>query len=275
MERKSNTLQNGIATNIHIRNGSETSLLSEHFHKYHELYFLLEGNAKYFIENTILNVESGQTVFIKQGNIHKTTYDYGKSSKRILISFTSDFLGEEYFPIVSKLEKEKTILPSAEASKEIRSLFFKIHDEYSVRKDFSLLQCKNLLRELMVILSRKKPDANSTALTENESIIQKAAEYISNHLEDDLNLKLLSSKFGMSESHFSRTFTQCTGFGVSKYIKFKRLQKAEALLSSNKYTIAEIAMRCGFNYSNYFISEFKKYKEITPFQYAHKNKNNK
>jgi len=271
METNKSVLQNGISTDVYVRNGTETSLMNDHFHKYHELYFLLEGNAKYFIENEIVNVKSGQGVFIKKGNIHKATYDYGKSSKRILICFTSDFIGEEYFSLLTRLDNNKFFSPTSVTQKEIERLFFQILSENSDQKEFYLPQCKNLLRELTVLLSREKTGSSPTVLNENERIIQEAAEYISNHLEEDLSLKDLASRHAMSESHFSRTFSHCTGIGVSRYIKFKRLQKAEALLNLNRYTVAEIAIRCGFNHSNYFIREFKQYKGITPFQYAAKN----
>ena len=42
------------------------------------------------------------------------------------------------------------------------------------------------------------------------------------------------------------------------------------LLASPDLTITEIAYRCGFNDSSYFVKTFRKYMGITPRAYAHR-----
>jgi AraC-like DNA-binding protein len=111
-------------------------------------------------------------------------------------------------------------------------------------------------------------------LSHNEIIIQGAAKYISSHINEEIALHTLADMYAMSDSYFSRLFKEYTGVGVSKYIKLTRLRKAEKLLVSGNYSITEIALKCGFNNSNYFISEFKKHKGTTPFKYASLNKEN-
>ena len=271
MDKQKNILSTGFSVELYTRPSTETNLVADHSHKFHEFYFLLEGKAKYWINNEIINVNANQVAYVKKGYMHKATYDYGSTSKRMSIWFTTEFVGEEYLSILGALDKKKIISASVEYQEQINHLLWRIRKEYEEQKEQYLLQCKNLLRELIIVLSRQQVPLPSEELTPNEAIIQNAAQYISAHLDEDLSLKGLASMYAMSGSHFSRTFTRCTGVGVSKYIKITRLRKAEKLLVQNKYSIAEIAMKCGFNNSNYFISEFKKYKGVTPFQYATKN----
>ena len=43
-----------------------------HFHDEHEIYYLVNGNTKYFIGDKIFQVESGNFVIIPAGVNHKT-----------------------------------------------------------------------------------------------------------------------------------------------------------------------------------------------------------
>lgn len=248
----------------------DTSLGSEeHLHKYHEIYLLLEGSTKYFINNEIGNLHKNEIAFVRSGYVHKTSYDNGCHTKRMLLCFTTEFISERYLGMLNKLGKRKFL--SIGDDSELFSRFLKIYHEFINRQEQYLEQCRNLLREIVIELSRSQTAWTPQRLSNNEIVIQSAAQYISTHLNEDISLHTLAKISAMSDSHFSRTFKQYTGLGVSKYTKLKRLQKAEKLLAANKYTITETALNCGFNDSNYFISEFKKHMGITPLQFAKLN----
>ena len=265
-------LPNGFSSDIHTRKTSEVFVMNDHSHKYHEFYFLLEGTAKYFINNEIITVSSHEVAFVKKGYIHKAAYDYGSSSKRLLVNFTSEFIGEQYLGLLKELGKKKFVSFDPDTSATISSIFQEIYIEYTSKQANYLNQCKNLLRELVIILCRQQPPKTAEKLSDNEILIENAAKYISANLNEDITLAKLAEMYAMSESHFSRTFKQYAGIGVSKYIKQLRLRQAEKLLVLDKYSITEIAIKCGFNNSNYFISEFKKYKGVTPHKYAITNR---
>ena len=249
---------------LDTRNKNEPFLPQNHIHKHYELYFLLKGETKYFVNDEILNIHQGETVFVKSGYIHKTAYEKEGNSKRILISFSAAFVGEEYFKLINQLGDKKVFAKN----EEVYRLFAKLYDEYSTKKPYYEEQCKNLLKTLIITLSRVDNPVYSKNLSENETIIQNATKYISENLAEEITLKKLAQTYAMSESHFSRTFKQYTGVGVSKYIKLTRLRQAEKLLGENKYSVTQVALMCGFLNSNYFISEFKKYKGITPLKYV-------
>ena len=261
----------GFCVELDVRNKNEVALPQKHFHKHHELYFLLSGETKYFINDEISYVHQGETAFIKSGYIHKATYETDNDSRRILVSFSSEFLGGDYGSFLKELGGKKLFAQND----RVYQLFIKLYDEYKLKDTYYIEQCRNLLRELVITLLRADVLINDKKLSDNEKIIQKATKYIWENLEDDITLKKLAQFFAMSESHFSRTFKQYTGVGVSKYIKFTRLRRAEKLLNENKYSVTEVALKCGFGNSNYFISEFKKYKGITPLKYVSLNKKGK
>ena len=141
-------------------------------------------------------------------------------------------------------------------------------DEKKGQQKYNFLQCQNLLRQAVILLCRQPEQHQPRNISQNEMIIQRAAQYISAHYAERLSLQDLAQRFSMSESHFSRTFKEYTGIGVAQYIKHTRLRAAEKMLLQKTGTVTEIAFACGFNNSNYFIYDFKKHHGITPLQYA-------
>lgn len=264
-------LSEGFFAEIHEKEVSTNFVLEKHLHKYHEIYLLLEGNTKYFVNNEIINLNKNEAAFVKSGYIHKASYDNARYSKRMLICFTTEFIGERYLGMLNLLGKRKLLSFN---DSELFNAFLKIYTEFENKEHQYLEQCRNLLRGIIIELSRLQDSPATQQLSNNEALIQSAAKYISSHLNENLSLHTLAKICAMSDSYFSRTFKQYTGLGVSKYIKLKRLQKAEKLLVLNKYTITEIAFDCGFNDSNYFISEFKKHRGITPLQFAKMSREN-
>ena len=80
----------------------------------------------------------------------------------------------------------------------------------------------------------------------------------------------MCKQFSVNESHLSKKFKNVSGTGITEYIAYVRIMNAELLLRQNKYTISEIAFKCGFNDSNYFSTVFKRIKGISPLKYAKK-----
>lgn len=75
------------------------------------------------------------------------------------------------------------------------------------------------------------------------------------HIE---NLALLSI------SHFSKIFRQVYHLSPMDYLQQIRLEKARHLLCKSELSVAEIAIACGFDNSNYFSRLFKKKHGVPP-----------
>lgn len=92
------------------------------------------------------------------------------------------------------------------------------------------------------------------------SRINKVQDYIEANISEDLSLITLSNVANFSQYHFHRIFCAIVGEPLSKYIQRIRLEKAAINLSGNpKYTIAQIALKCGFSNQASFSRAFKKH----------------
>ena len=248
---------------------SSYSMSGMHVHNKHELYFLEEGGTKYFIGNEIYILKPGDFVFVPKDVFHMTDKFECDSHKRVLMVFDDDYIGEEYLKYIDFLKEKKCVrIPSSKLYRFF-DVFAKLeHESRHHSKDYEELY-KLYLRELLVLISRYQSKSEDfDQLNESYSLVQKAAEYISCNYNSELSLELLSRKFSLSRSYFSRLFKEVTGVGVSEYINITRISAAEELLTRGDLSVTEVANRCGFNDSNYFATVFKKIKGISPKKFS-------
>ena len=77
-----------------------------------------------------------------------------------------------------------------------------------------------------------------------------------------------------SPKYFCRCFRAILHRSPIDYLNHYRIECASHFLTASDMTVAEIAQRCGYNDSSFFIKQFRKYKNTTPKQYrtAEQNK---
>jgi AraC family transcriptional regulator len=96
--------------------------------------------------------------------------------------------------------------------------------------------------------------------------IEKVIDYINKNFSEKITLDELAHVANFSPYHFSRIFFSYTGVSVIKYLKNKRLEKAESLLLSTNESVAEIALKCGFESISSFNVLFKQKYSQSPTQ---------
>ena len=101
-------------------------------------------------------------------------------------------------------------------------------------------------------------------------IISEAFNFINSNYNKDINLSLMSNKFNLSYSYFSRIFKMYAGVSFTQYILKVRMEKAkELLVTSPNLKIKEVALMVGYDYDNVqnFTRAFKKYFGRSPQYY--------
>ena len=259
---------------ISMAKRSEKQVMSDsHFHNAHELYYLLNGEFSYFIENAVYSVKKGDMVLIPCDVIHKTQYKTKTNCKRILISFSDDFIADlkKDDPDILGCFSQKIISLSKPKQAVAENIMTQILNEFSGVYDpnFALVKC--LFGELLILLCRHAESAGFqkniqfTNLT-SQKIIE-IVEYINQNYKEDITLMLLSEKFFLSGAHLSKLFKSVTGFNYSEYLSNVRIKQGVDLLKNSDLNITEIAFSVGFNSSNHFCKSFKSVIGISPLKY--------
>lgn len=101
--------------------------------------------------------------------------------------------------------------------------------------------------------------------------IQRAVDYIEDHLTDDLDVDTIAKVAGFSRWHFQTVFSAAVGDSLKEYIRTRRLSKAMSELGTDK-RILDIAMDAGFDSQESFSRAFKQMFHATPGESRKKGK---
>ena len=94
--------------------------------------------------------------------------------------------------------------------------------------------------------------------------IQRAVDYIEEHLKDDLPTELIAREAYFSMWHFQRVFGAIVGLGVKEYVRKRRLTLAMTELAQTKRRVIDIALDYQFESHESFTRSFKANFGLTP-----------
>ena len=92
-------------------------------------------------------------------------------------------------------------------------------------------------------------------------------EYISNHLNDEMDLKELADISNFSEFHFHRIFKAIIGESVGAFVVRMRIETAARLLRYSNLSVQDIAYNVGYNTPSSLTKVFRQYYNISPSDY--------
>ena len=145
---------------------------------------------------------------------------------------------------------------------ELADLFIRIKESYRVSDPLDF-ECMSLFYRLLAALERLK-SAERTPV----SCISRAKEILdSRFFEAELSISSVAALIGVSDSYLRRGFRSAYGEGALDYLLRLRIRHAKNLLQSEFYTVSEIALRCGFHSSTYFIQGVRAQTGETPNAY--------
>ncbi len=239
-----------------------------HIHDYCEVYFNLQGNVSFSVENTIYPVESGDLIITMPNEVHYCIYN-------------GDCTHEHYCLWVRTSEPFQALLAPFYERERGQGNRIRLNDR---EKEELKRWVDTLLRErdenrrvtvksgaaVMNILDLLNDVKHRTAAPLH---LPKVLKEILAHIESELGrtctVQSLCDTFFISRSSLGRLFKQYLGTTPSKYVENKRLALSKRLLEEG-LSVQATCERCGFPDYSHFIALFRTRFGITPFQYSRK-----
>lgn len=91
-------------------------------------------------------------------------------------------------------------------------------------------------------------------------------DFVEANLDTKISIQQLADVAGISTFHFSRLFKQATGQTPHRYVRSRRLLRAQALIEAGA-TLVDVALSCGFANQSHFANAFAKEMGMSPGRY--------
>ena len=96
--------------------------------------------------------------------------------------------------------------------------------------------------------------------------VQKAIDYIENHLTEKIDYDMVAAQSFSSSYHFQRVFSILCGFTMGEYIRNRRLSLAGTELATGTAKVIDVALKYGYESPDSFAKAFKQFHGILPSQ---------
>jgi AraC family transcriptional regulator of arabinose operon len=153
------------------------------------------------------------------------------------------------------------------SSAEIFSLFSKIYKTLELGYSNDNLMFANMCLSHYITLFIYNRKHSASEPTDKPDNIDGAIIYMREHLNENITLGELSSRYNYSTSRFSSLFKQKTGYAPIDYFIQMKMQKASQHLDFTDKSVKDIALSMGFDDPYYFSKRFSKVIGMPPTKY--------
>ena len=258
-----------------------------HWHDELEYIFVEKGSGTFRISDGSYDITEGEALFINQGMLQDAHVSEGYDTcvyysiifhpTNILAYGLTRLCSKYLTPILSnsKFHAYK-ITDKSTLGSEILAYIIDIV-AINRRKDmcYELLTKEHLIHiwvllfEFMNINPAELGDIELMRLSLDESRSKDAVKYIEKHYSEPITLTDIADSIHVSKNECCRCIKRCMGMTPFEYLLSYRIYRAAALLreASSADSIADIAIKVGFNNTSYFNKVFKKHMGCTPKEY--------
>jgi AraC-like DNA-binding protein len=254
-----------------------------HKHDFIEIAYVFSGNGLHIIGDRKFKVSKGDLFILNYDVPHGFFAESSEKTQPVVYNcvFMPNFLdaqllGNKHFSDIFSSFLFKSFFPEECSSKadlhlsgteykDIGRLFNKMYEEYKHRNKGYLEMIRAYLIELLVKVFRlMDKDTQNNISSQNQRLVLKAVDYLTNHYSSDIRLEDLAAKSFISKNYFSRLFKEVTGINFTDYMQNLRINEACSLLKNTDMKIIDIAYEVGFKDIKFFYEVFKKLTGETP-----------
>ncbi|MCR5797295.1 MAG: AraC family transcriptional regulator [Eubacterium sp.] len=272
---KSESTYEHILTSVNYEKKASVGDASYSYHRHDacEIFLFLSGNIRFYIEQACFEPTPGSLVILNPAEMHRVQSIDNSPYERIIINIKKDYM--DYLSTDDlalsdcfysrALGKDNLRILSDETLREFLDLYARL--EASRPEKIGNTIGQNAYISLLLLLINTQFMSEKSKITNTmPNYITGTMQYLASHLEDPLDLKMLSDRYHISAGYLSSQFKAHTGLTLRSYLLDCKITHAKTLLQQGA-SVTEACFHSGFNdYAN-FIRSFKKITGKTPGKY--------
>lgn len=234
-----------------------------HWHNELEIINVKKGTVIAQVNEIKYELKKGDLLFINSGFVHNFFVGDGICDWDTFVfdyNFLSSMLDDRvYQKFILPLLENNYFIQELIISKEVENILIEIADIYHQKKPFYEIKIKSLLYDLFFELYKNDyiiKDKDKTDDIMNK--LKQSLDYIYNNYQTNIQVKDIAGSCFLNEFYYMRLFKKYMNMTVNEYLNRYRLQKAINYLVNTNLSVTEIAYKCGFASSSYFIVKLKK-----------------
>ena len=227
-------------------------IFENHCHARYEMISVFEGSVGIVVDNKRYTLKEGELAIIPPLVYHSVFAKDTLMYKRATILFDEKLIPTE----IKDDFAEKTKYQSVSIHESFCHLFERLKDVFADEENKKFLPLvSSILIEALYIHTYKD---TSGKRDKSHPVVNRAAEYINNHLADKITLDDVAASLFLSKSTVSHVFRDELKISVKQYILQKKIAYAASLICDG-VSAGEAAEIIGYdNYANFY----KMYKKI-------------
>lgn len=237
-----------------------------HWHEELQFCLVVKDSIRVSVEGDTFTLKKGEGLFVNSRRLHSITNAPGADATYICLDFHPRLIAGFEGSAVQAGYIEPNIRegalpylrlrPGIAWQAEILELLLKVYRSYSSPAPDELQIMIWLASAWHALVENGVLTASATP-AQIRPQMRAVLEYVREHLGEPITLEKVASHVGFAKSTCCREFKRQLGCTLTEYVLNARLQEASRLLLTTNATVAEVASRCGFSSSSYFITKFR------------------
>lgn len=246
-----------------------------HHHDAWELYYVIKGNGKRMVGDTLQPFAEGDVALMPPSIHHQWEYDPASVGSDgnvcyLMVAFSHKFV-ENCIAVFPELRNRLSAIDfpteAMNYGAKTASIIRKAMTEMSKADEVGRLSIMINLLTIIFTPSDFSFAGRPVRIEKDVRRIQHIAEYVMAHYIHEITLDEISKEVGMNRSAFCSYFKKHKGMTFFQFVMNYRLNTARELLLSTDRQVSDICFSVGFNDIPHFVRTFSKTFGESPAKY--------
>ncbi|WP_336996752.1 HTH-type transcriptional activator RhaR [Leclercia sp. UBA7405] len=251
------------------------NVFAEHTHEFCEMVLVWRGNGLHVLNDRPYRITRGDLFYIRAEDKHS----YASVNDLVLqnviycperLKLNVDWAAA--IPRFTEARGEPHWRLSSNGMAQVRQVIAQLEQESQKSDPLANSMSELLFAQLVMTLKRFRYATDHPSANEQEALLDKLITALAGSLNRSFVLEKFCEQEQCSERALRQQFRTQTGMTVNHYLRQLRICHAQYLLQHTELMVSEVAMRCGFEDSNYFSVVFNREVGMTPVQWRQRSR---